>query len=352
MNAKIKIGIVGAKFAGSFHVESWRTVRNVEVTAVSDIDGNARDAFMKKYSIPKGYKDYKDMVKDKDIDIVDVCVPNFLHAEVSIAAMQAGKDVVCEKPFATTLKDGEKIVEIRQKTGVNYFYAEDWIFAPALVRAQSIIEEGGIGKPVYLKGKESHSGSHSPFAQKIKYCGGGAMIHLAIHPAGFFYHLLGMPETVIGSCSDGGQNNLMHPQFEGEDWGIGILKFKDGTRAVIEGNYVTRGGMDDTVEIYGTEGVLKADLTFGNPLSVFSMDGYGYAVEKAEFTKGWTRPAVDEHASLGYKDELAHFSACKEGLEKQRRGTTAEAGFNILRIIDAVYRSSREGRDIKLRIDG
>lgn len=352
MSGKIRIGIVGAKFAGSFHVESWRTVQNAEITAVSDIDDKAREAFKKKYAIPTGYHDYTDLVKDKNVDIVDVCVPNFLHAEVSTAAMQAGKDVVCEKPFATTLNDGEKIVEMRERTGVNYFYAEDWIFAPALVRAQSIIEEGAIGRPIYLKGKESHSGSHSPFAQKLKYCGGGAMIHLAIHPTGFFYHLLGMPETVTGSCSKGGNGNLMHPQFEGEDWGVGILGYKDGTKAVIEGNYVTRGGMDDTVEIYGTEGVLKAELTFGNPLSVFSMDGYGYAVEKAEFTKGWTRPAVDEHASLGYKDELGHFLACIEGREKQKAGTKAEAGFNVLRIIDAVYRSNREGKVINLKLDG
>ncbi|NOY09507.1 MAG: Gfo/Idh/MocA family oxidoreductase [Spirochaetes bacterium] len=348
MSGKAGIGIVGAKFAGSFHVETWRTVRDAEIVAVSDIDDSVREEFMKKYSIPKGYHDYNDLVTDSSVEIVDVCVPNFLHAEVSIAAMNAGKNVVCEKPFATNLSDGEKVVEISEKTGVNYFYAEDWIFAPALVRAKAILDEGAIGRPLYFKGRESHGGSHSPFAQKIRFCGGGSMIHLAIHPAGYFYNLLGMPETVMGRCSAGGNGNMIHPEFEGEDWGIGVLGYGDGTQATIEGNYITHGGMDDTVEIYGTEGIIRAELTFGSPLSVFSMKGYSYAVEKAEFTKGWTRPAVDEHQSLGYKSELNHFLACIKNEEKQIGGTKAEAGFNVLRIIDAVYRSNREGKVITL----
>jgi len=117
-----------------------------------------------------------------------------------------------------------------------------------------------------------------------------------LHPAG------------TGSCHrtvDG------RPQFEGEDWGIGILGYADGTQVVIEGNYVTPGGMDDYVECYGSDGVIKVEMTFGSPLSVYSRKGFGYAIEKADFTHGWTRPAVDEHANLGYTDELAHF--LKEG---------------------------------------
>jgi predicted dehydrogenase len=348
MNAEITIGVVGAKFAGSFHVECWKTVPGAKIVAVADIDDKARREFCKKYNIPTGYNDYHKVLQDPDIDLVDICVPNFLHAEISVAALQAGKHVVCEKPFATSLKDGEQILEAQAKTGCKYFYAEDWIFAPALVRAKTIIAEGGIGKPLHFRGKESHFGSHSPFAQKIRYCGGGCVIHLAVHPVGFFHHLLGKPATVVGRCSDGGAGNIVHKEFEGEDWGIGILTYSDGTQAVVEGNYVTRGGMDDFVEIYGSTGVIKADLTFGSPLSVYSIDGYEYAVEKADFTHGWTRPAIDEHHSLGYKDELAHFKACVLGEAEQIKGTTAADGFQVLRIIDAIYRSNRSGNRIEL----
>jgi predicted dehydrogenase len=169
-----------------------------------------------------------------------------------------------------------------------------------------------------------------------------------VHPVGFFHHLLGMPRTVVGRCSGGGAKNLLHPQFEGEDWGIGILSYADGTQVVVEGNYVTPGGMDDYVECYGSDGVIKVEMTFGSPLSVYSRKGFSYAIEKADFTHGWTRPAVDEHANLGYTDELAHFTACLRGEAEQVRGTTARDGLNVLRIVDAVYRSHREGRTVEL----
>ncbi len=348
MARELKIGIIGAKFAGSFHVECWQTVAGASIVAVADIDDKAREDFRARYQIPRGYDDYHKLLDDPQVEVVDICLPNFLHAEVAIAAMQAGKNVVCEKPFATTLQDGQRIVEAQIKTGCRYFYAEDWIFAPALVRAKSIVAEGGIGKLLYLKGKESHFGSHSPFAREKRYCGGGCVIHLAVHPIGFFHHLLGKPATVMGRCSGGGASNLLHEEFEGEDWGVGIMSYADGIQVVVEGNYVTRGGMDDSVEIYGSGGVIKADLTFGSPLSVFSHEGYGYAVEKADFTHGWTRPALDEHHSLGYKDELAHFKACILEEAEQIGGTSAEDGFQVLRIIDAIYRSHREGRQIEL----
>lgn len=345
---EVRIGIIGAKFAGDFHAQSWEGVPETRIHAIADIDSEARGNFASVHKVKKTYDDYKKLIEDPEIDIVDICLPNFLHAEVAIAAMEAGKDVICEKPFATTLEDGERVVAVQKKTGQKYFYAEDWIFAPALVRAKKILEEGGIGKAIYLRGKEVHNGSHSPFAQKIKFCGGGSLIHLAVHPIGFFHHLLGMPVSVIGKCSGGGEKNMVHKKMEGEDWSFGILSFADGTEVTVEGNYVTRGGMDDVVELYGTDGRLTVDMTFGNPLSVFSMKGYGYAIEKAEFTQGWTKPAVDEHQTLGYKDELRHFKDCFTGDAKQMKGTKAEDGLNVLKIIDAIYRSNSAGTKINL----
>lgn len=345
---RTKIGIVGAKFAGSFHADMWRKMHNAEVFAVADLDDKARKSFVNTYDVKRDYETYRELIADPDVDIIDICLPNFLHAEVAVAAMEAGKNVVCEKPIATTGEDAKAVVETQKNTGRFYFYAEDWIFAPSLVRAREIIDEGGIGDVLYCKGKESHNGSHSPFAQTIAFCGGGATLHLGIHAAGFFYDLFGMPDSIVGICTDGLEGNFVHKKMEGEDWGIGILTYNRGPRVVIEGNYITTGGMDDIIEFYGTEGVLKVDLTFGSPLNVYSRPGYVYAVEKADTTKGWTRPAVNESEALGYKDEMKHFLECIEGLEEQHKGTTAEAGFNALKIILAIYRSNSEKRTVEL----
>ena len=343
-----RIGIVGAKFAGGFHMDVWKTIPGAEVTAVADLEENARLAFQKKYGIPKVYGDGNELIRDPDIDVVDICVPNFLHAQIAAAAMQGGKNVICEKPFATTMEDAHKVMEAQTKSGARFFYAEDWIFIPALQRMETIIKNGGIGNLLYVKGKEVHNGSHSPYAKTIKFCGGGSLIHLGVHPIGYFHHLLGMPSKVTAFCTPGGEKNFIHKDFEGEDWALGVLDYPGGQKALLEGNYITSGGMEDTVEVYGSEGRASVDITFGSPLSVFSKKGIDYAVEKAEFTQGWTKPAINENESLGYRNELAHFLGCIRDGTEQMQGTDAQSGFNTFRIIDTLYRSVREGKTISL----
>ncbi|TVQ39048.1 MAG: gfo/Idh/MocA family oxidoreductase [Spirochaetaceae bacterium] len=348
MSGVTGIGIVGAQFAGRFHAEIWRTLPEARVVAVADLSAEARDGFARAFGPMRTYQDLAGLLSDGEVEVVDLCVPNFLHAEMAIASMEAGRHVICEKPLATRLDDGERVVEVQQKTARRYFYAEDWIFAPALVRAEQIIREGGIGRPLFFKGQECHNGSHSPYARTIAYCGGGSVIHVGIHPIGYAYHLFGLPQRVTGCCSGGSGQNFVHTDFEGEDWGLGVLHYHDGRQALIEGNYITTGGMDDRVEVYGSDGVVKVDLTFGSPLSVFSRNGISYAVEKAEFTQGWTRPAINENESLGYKDELTHFLGCIRHNGEQVASTTAEAGHAVLRVVDAIYRSNREGRTVTL----
>ena len=176
------------------------------------------------------------------------------------------------------------------------------------------------------------------------------MIHLGIHPIGFVRWFKGKEVVeVVGKMSGGGKKNLKHSHFEGEDWAAAILTFEDGTPAFVEGNYITCGGLDDTVEIYGTKGVVKVDLSQGSPLSVYSLDGYSYAIEKAEMTKGWTRPAVDEEASLGYIDEIAHFLDCVGEDREPRPGVRGEDGLKALEITLAIEESARTGKAIKIR---
>jgi len=344
---KVKIGIIGSGFAANLHAKAYQRCLNATLVAASAIDN--LESFCKQYSIPKSYSDYREMLKQEDIQMVSICVPNYLHKEIALAAAFAGKHVVCEKPLATTLKDADVMVNTCKNNKVKLMYAEDWVFAPALVRARNIYKEGAIGDIVYVKAKESHGGSHSLYAQKLKYCGGGAMIHLGIHPAGFVSWLKEEKVVeVIGKTSRGKSDNLVHAEFEGEDWAGAILTFEDGTFAFIEGNYVTFGGMDDQVEIYGAKGNIKINLTQGSPISVYSPDGHEYAIEKAETTKGWTFPAVDEERSLGYQDEIAYFVNCVKLNKKIMKGVRGEDGRTALQIILAIYESTKKRKLIRL----
>lgn len=345
--SRVKVGIVGAKFAAELHATAYGRCADAEVVAVCDLDPARLAAFADRFGITKRYSDYRQLVNDPEIQLVSICLPNFLHREVALAACEAGKDVVCEKPLATTVEQAKEMVEAFERKGLRLMYAEDWNFAPALVRAKQIVDEGAIGDILYVKAKETHNGSHSPFAQKLSFCGGGALLHLGCHPAAFIRHLTGQEVVeVVAQTSGGLEKNLVHHGLEGEDLGVAVLTLANGTFGVIEGNYITQGGMDDTVEIYGTKGVLKANLTFGSPLSVYSPVGYSYVVEKADLSTGWTTPAVDEFYSLGYQNELAEFVRCVKEGKPAPPGGTGRDGLAALAIIKAAYLSAQERRPV------
>ena len=349
---KVRVGIVGSKFAADFHADSYRRNDKVELVAVAAIDNLPE--YSKRWGIPDTYADYKEMMKRDDIDLISCCVPNFLHHDVVMAAAAAGKHVVCEKPLSTTVKDAREAVEACRKAGVRLMYAEDWVFAPALKRVIEIVKEGAIGKVLYLKAKECHLGTHSPFAKNAKTCGGGCLIHLAIHPIGWALHFLAdggknRVVEVIGKTNGGSADNYVHKDNTGEDWALGVMKFEGGQHCFVEGNYVTVGGMDDKVEIYGSEGRISVDLTFGSPVTVYSRPGYSYAIEKTDNTLGWTKPAVDEFYNLGYVHELAHFADCARKDEEPVWGCSGAAGLACLEIIDAMYRSNGEGKTVRGR---
>jgi len=346
---KVRIGIVGSKFAADFHCDSYSRNEKVQVVAVAAID-NLKE-ISGKWNIPKTYEDYNEMLKDDTIDLVSVCVPNFLHHDVVIAAAKAGKHVMCEKPLATSVDDAKEMVDICKKEGVKLFYGEDWCFAPALLRVTEIVNEGAIGEVLYVKAKETHNGSHSPFAKKNEFCGGGTLIHLAIHPIGWILQFLGNEgenkvAEVIGKTNGGLADNYVHTKNEGEDWAVGIMKFANGQHAFVEGNYITVGGMDDKVEIYGSEGVIKVDLTLSSNVSVYSRSGYSYCIEKTDNTLGWTKPAVDEFYNLGYVKELAYAVECVLNDTEPVYGASGRLGVTCMEVIGAMYRSSEEGKTI------
>lgn len=346
---KIKVGIVGAQFAATLHIEAYHRCPYVEVIGVASPYEDELKKFCKTYNVPRYFTDVDEMINSKEIDLISACVPSFLHKEIVIKAAKAGKNVICEKPLATKIEDGEEMIKVCKEKNVKLMYAEDWCFAPILKRVKEIYQEGGIGDILLIKAKESHQGSHSPYAQKIKFCGGGALIHLGIHPIGAALWLKEKKVVeVIGKTSGGLNKNLIHHQLEGEDFGCGILTFEDGTISYVEGNYITKGGLDDTFEVYGTKGKIQAKISLGSPLLVYSEPGYKYAVEKADTTKYWTFPSVDENAELGYVNEIAYFVDCVRLNKEIMYGVRGEDGLEALKITKAIYESAAKGVAVKI----
>ena len=348
MKTLVRAGIVGTGFASELHADALTRCWDAKIEMVAGIE-NLQE-FCAQWGVERSTDDYKVLCNDPDIDVVVVCTPTFIHRPVIEAAAAAGKDIICEKPLATTLEDARASVKAAEDAGVRLMYAEDWCFAPILGRAEEIVKEGALGKILYIKAKEVHSGSHSEFAKKKKFCGGGSLFHIGCHPINWVRHLFGQEVVeVVGKTTGGGEKNFVHKDYEGEDWGVAIFTFEDGGQGFVEGNYITQGGMDDTVEIYGTEGALKVELTLGSPIHVYSKVGYQYSVEKLDSQIGWTRPAVDELWQLGYPPEIEYFIGCIRDDTEPMIGVRGRDGLASMEVAFAAYESAREGRTVNMK---
>ncbi len=347
MSKKVRVLLIGAAFSADLHMDGYSRCTDIaEIVAICDKDISRVEALGGRYGLHgyKIYDSYERAIEEVDCDLVDICMPNFLHHQVALAAFKKGRDVISEKPLATTVEDAAEMVEAAKAAGRKLYYAEDWLFAPALNKALSIIDEGAIGKPLYIRARESHCGSHSPFAQTIKYCGGGSMVHLGIHPVGFMLALKNGRWTELTAMTSGGlQHNFIHKGMEGEDWAACMIKFDDGTSALLEANYLTMGGMEDVIDIYGEKGCMHLDLTFSSAISCYSIPGLSYTVEKAEITTGWSKPAVDEKFNLGYVSEIRHFMERCLKNEDAKVGLRGIDGLEALKVINLIYKSAKEG---------
>lgn len=344
---KLRVLLVGAAFSADLHSDGYsRITDKVQIVGICDKAQDRIEALANRYGFTgyTAYDDYEKAIAECECDLVDICMPNFLHHDVAICALNRGRNIICEKPLATTVEDAKDMVETADRLGLHIYYAEDWLFAPAFRKALSIMESGQLGKPLYIRARECHSGSHSPFAQSIKYCGGGCMVHLGIHPVGFMLSLKNNCwSELMAMTSGGGESNLVHKTMEGEDFAGAFLKFDDGTYATLEANYTTIGGMEDVLDIYCEQGCIHVDLSFSGPVRVFSIPGLDYTVEKAEITTGWSTPAVDEKYSLGYCGEINHFVDSALNNEDAKVGLRGKDGYEALKVINLIYRSAREG---------
>jgi len=348
---KLRVLLLGAAFSADLHVDAYARNRDrVEIAGIADLDAGRVKSLAERYGFEnyRRYGDFKEAIELCDCDLVDICLPNFLHYKPAILALNKGRNVICEKPLATTVERAREMVGCARRAGRHIYYAEDWLFAPAVRKALEIVRGGGIGELQYMRARECHGGSHSPFAQKIEYCGGGAMIHLGIHPIALALAVGdGAWTEVVAMASPGGAGNMRHKTLEGEDWAAALIRFAGDSAALVEANYLTCGGMEDVIDFYGTKGRLHVDLTFSSALNCFSVDGLDYTVEKAEITTGWSKPAVDEKHNLGYVSEITDFIGRALRNEPAGPGTRGEDGLAALALADCIYRSAHEGAAVK-----
>jgi myo-inositol 2-dehydrogenase/D-chiro-inositol 1-dehydrogenase len=343
--AKVKVGIIGSRFEADIHAASFQLMpEEAEVVAIaSPTPGNAA-ALAARYGIPRVFTDYRQLLAEPDIEMVTITAPNRLHHQMTLDIARAGKHVVCEKPLCMTLEEADEMIDVCRRQGVLLFYAEELFFTPKYVKAKEMADHGAFGKIYLVKQSEKHFGPHSDWFWDVNQSGGGVLMDMGCHSIAFCYWFLG--RAAIKSVYANLGTYVHGAKTKGEDDSLCIIEFENGAVGMAENSWARRGGMDDRIEVYGEGGVTYANLHMGNALPTYSEYGYGYAVEKAPTTKGWTYPVFEELWNYGFPQEMRHFARCVRGLETP--DATGEDGRLVLEVICAAYAAAGQGRKIEL----
>jgi myo-inositol 2-dehydrogenase/D-chiro-inositol 1-dehydrogenase len=344
---RTRVAVLGAGFIADIHLESLhRFVPEAEVTAIYSRSAARAEALARKYGIRRWFTDIAQVFAHADeFDVVDICLPNHQHARVTLAAAAAGKHVICEKPLCVTLEEADQMIDACRRAGVKLMYAEELCFAPKYERVRKLVQDGALGRVYQMRQSEKHSGPHADWFYDVDQAGGGVLMDMGCHAFAWFRWMLGgNPKIESVSATMG---TVMHGgRTRGEDNAVTIIEFEGGVIGVAEDSWAKLGGMDDRIEVYGTKGVSYADLFAGNAALTYSEAGYGYALEKAGATTGWTFAIFEEAFNQGYPQELRHFIECVR--EDKTPLVTGEDGRVVLEIVYAAYESAGLGRKVRL----
>jgi predicted dehydrogenase len=387
---KIRVGLAGCGFVSELHMYAYRRVYgvDVEVKAVA-ARGDHVVEFAGKHGIANAYRSFAELVADRELDVIDICTPPNLHAEMIVQAMQAGKHVICEKPFAGYFgRDGDtapigkhvpkavmyqRVVEEMEKTsaaikatGRLFMYAEDWVYAPAVTKTAEILR-ATKDKILFMKGEESHSGSHAAHAAQWAMTGGGSLIRMGCHPLSGVLFLKQVEAKARGetirvvsvTCDVGNVAACLKPDertyikanpVDVEDWGTLTLTFSDGTKATIFSGDMIMGGVRNLIETYTSGGSLFANITPNNHLMSYQTSeeklASVYITEKVDRKTGWQYVCLEEEWTRGYLQEIQDFMECA-ATGRQPLSDLALA-FETIKVNYAGYWAADEGRRINL----
>ncbi|WP_407119901.1 Gfo/Idh/MocA family protein [Bradyrhizobium sp. STM 3561] len=386
--ARIRVGLVGCGFVSELHMYAFRRVYgvDVEVAAVA-ARGDKVVAFAQHHNIPRVYRSFADLIADRELDVIDICTPPNLHAGMIVASMQAGKHVICEKPFAGYFgREGdtqpigkhvpkalmyERVIEEMNRTRAAiertdklFMYAEDWIYAPAVTKIAEILK-ATKDKILFMKGEESHSGSHAAHAAQWAMTGGGSLIRMGCHPLSAVLYLKQVEAKARGetirvasvTCDVGNVTAELKPEersyikanpVDVEDWGTLTATFSDGTKATVFSGDMIMGGVRNLIETYTSGGSLFANITPNTHLMSYQTSeeklASVYITEKVDRKTGWQYVCLEEEWTRGYLQEIQDFMECV-ATGRQPLSNLALA-YETIKVNYAGYWAAEEGRRV------
>lgn len=370
---ELGVGMIGYGFMGKMHSYAYASLpfvydpppaitRLVGVAAATEA---SRRLAVERASYDFATADYRDLLARDDIHIVNICTPNYLHAEQAIAALTAGKHVYCDKPLAMNAAQAAEIVEMASRVGTTCQMTFHNRFCPAIMRARQMAEEGFVGEIVSFRAVYLHSGYLDPnrpisWRMQMEKSGGGALVDLGSHAIDLLRLLAGDPVRVNARLrtivterpASAGSTDLVPVTVD--DIAVVQLELANGCVGTLEASRVATGAQDDLrLEVHGTRGALRFDLMDPNWLYAYD-DTRPHAPLGGE--RGWTRiECVQSYprphslpgakTSVGWsKFHIASIYDFVSNVAAGRLGSPSFAdGLAVHRVMDAAAKSSDTG---------
>ncbi len=377
------LGMVGYGFIGKVHTISYLDMpfyynpmpAKVNMVGVCSVPIEDAKEGVEKAGFTFATEDYRELIDRKDIDIIEVCTPNYLHKNIIIEALEAGKHVVCEKPLAMDLQEAKEILEAakqhpQQIAQVSFEYR----YQPAIMRAKQLIEEGFLGRIYNTRVVYLHAGNadpNRPLYWKIqkKYCGGGSLYDLGSHIIDLTRFLLGDFKKVFSRLDIftkerplAGKPDTMG-QVDTEDLALLLFELENGATGTMEATKVANGTNDEVrFEVHGQKGALRFNSMQPNYLEVYDARDAGAPIggqrgfKAIETVQRYPQPAVPfpgPKFSIGWirYHMGSAFDFLNNIAQKKQPEADMYAGYKVQEVMEAAVISDQKGRWVDLPLN-
>lgn len=387
----VNVAVIGCGFAGNFHSNAWRKVKNVNVVLKAAVDNDKKRAIdlAEKWDYEKAVFDFEEVLKDDSIDVVDIALPPVLHLPFAYKAMEAGKHVICDKPLTGYFGKEEdqepigktvpkskmyeyilkELKEAKAKIGSSdklFMYAENYLYAPSILKAAELLKEKK-SRIVYMQAECSIHGSTSVLSGDWKSVGGGTLMRLGTHSiAGVLYlkrveamangievhpvSVVADTGQIVTNFTDEERKYLPCDPHDVEDFLNLTITFSDGTKAIVVSNDNVMGGIKNYINLYLNDGVLECKMTSCDDMKSFYVDDSKlenvYISEKLNCKTGWNNVFISEEVMRGYVGEFQNFAECIAN--NQKPDSDLDLAIETTKIMYAAYVSAEEGRRVSL----
>jgi UDP-N-acetyl-2-amino-2-deoxyglucuronate dehydrogenase len=337
----IRFAIVGCGHIAKKHAEAISNTENARLVAVCDTVPERLTPYIEEYGV-EGYTDLDEMLKNDNIDVVNICTPSGYHANIAVKAANAKKHVIVEKPIALTLEDADAIINACKENGVKLSVVHPNRFRPAIMELKKVMEEGRLGKISHSNATVRWNRNQEYYDQApwrgTKSLDGGVLMNQAIHNLDLLLWLVGDVKQVFSMSATRLRN------IEAEDVSAGVVRFMDGSLGVIEAaTTIYPKNLEETISVFGEKGTIKIGGTTANFIEHWKLED----MSEEETKQLINRINENPYGKPGHQWIIEDM--CQAIYEDRDPVVTGEDGKKALELVLSLYQSAETNQPVNLK---